>query len=378
MAHHSRFGGSNAARYIACPGSVALLATLPEPPSSAAADEGTWAHAIGAYCLQEKIRFAAKLLHTSLPFGVEVPNGYVGKIVDEDTAAAVQVYLDVVWSEMERHAGAKLFVEHRFSLDIAGCEADEVGGTVDAMIYHPHSGRLVTIDYKHGKGVGVVAEDNAQAKFYTCGAVFSHPDWIIRDIEVVIVQPRQANTDLEPVRRWSMPQYELLEFVDELTTAVAQVKRIDAVGAWMPADFRAGDHCDKTFCHARGTGLCPAYAGRALAALGQDYASVVAVRAQDLPEPKTFDVAELGRLMGALPLIADWLNQVQAYAEALMLSGTAIPGFKVVEKIGRRKFVAADEEVAGYAEMLFGLDPDQVRPRKLATLTECEKLLKKD
>jgi hypothetical protein len=72
----------------------------------------------------------------------------------------------------------------------------------------------------------------------------------------------------------------------------------------------------------------------------------------------------------------DWLNQVQQYAEGVMLSGVQIPGFKVVEKIGRRKWVSADEDVASYAELMFGLEADVVRPRKLATLTEVEKQLK--
>lgn len=375
MAQHSRFGGSAAERYLVCRGSVPLLATLPQPPSNLS-DEGTWAHAIAAYCLTEKVRFAEKLLHTSLPFGVEVPEGYHGKIIDKETADAVQVFLDVVWTEMERHAGAKLFVEHRFELDLSGCTLGEVGGTCDALIYHPHSGRVVSIDYKHGVGQAVDAENNAQPKFYACGAVFSNPGWVVREVEVIIVQPRSWQADLDPVRRWTMPTYELLEFVGELEHAIAHVKRIESVGAWMPADFVAGPHCDKTFCDARGTGACPAWVGKATGALGKSYEEVLNTRAADLPDPKGLDTAELGRLMQALPIISTWLNQVQQYAEGVMLSGVQIPGFKVVEKIGRRKWVSADEDVASYAELMFGLEADVVRPRKLATLTEVEKQLK--
>jgi hypothetical protein len=372
MAQHSRFGGSAAARFMACPGSVALLEGIPDP-GSAAADEGTWAHAIGAYCLQQKIRFAEKLLHTSLPFGVEVPNDYHGKIVDVDTAAAVQVYLDAVWAEMELHAGGKLLVEQGFVLDIDGCDPGEVFGTNDALVYHPHAARLVVFDYKHGRGMGVDVEDNAQLKFYAAGAVFSQA-WPVKTVELVIVQPRLANSDADPVKRWTMPTYELVEFLDELSTAINRAKR--AMAGPMPPDFKAGLHCDKSFCNARGTGLCPAYTGRALEALKQDYASVVEVKASALPDPKTFDAEGLGKLLQALPVWVDWLNQVQQYAEGVMLSGVQIPGFKVVEKIGRRKWVSADEDVASYAELMFGLEADVVRPRKLATLTEVEKQLK--
>ena len=45
MSNHSKIvGGSTAKRVIACPGSVALSATMPPKPSSKYADEGTLLH----------------------------------------------------------------------------------------------------------------------------------------------------------------------------------------------------------------------------------------------------------------------------------------------------------------------------------------------
>jgi hypothetical protein len=363
---HSKFGGSVAARYMACPGSVTLVSTLPNP-SSAAADEGTWAHAIGAYCLEQDIRDARMLVHQSLPFGVEVPDGYFGKIVDSDTATAVNVYLDAVFAELDKTDDAELYIEEGFELNV-DCAPGEVFGTNDAMVYHPSLRRLVVFDYKHGRGVSVVAEENAQLQFYAAGAVFGR-DWEVSELELVIVQPRAAGDGLDPVRAWPMPVFQLLEFLGDVQDAIAKAKAPDA-------PFVAGVHCDKTFCPARGTGSCPAYTGRALEAAKVDYADVVGFKPSEAPDPKSFDAEALGQLLAALPLFTDWLNQVQQYAEALMLSGVEIPGFKVVDKLGRRKWVAGDEEVAGHASMLFDVPDDVMRPRKLVTLTEAEKVLK--
>jgi hypothetical protein len=44
MQHSKIVGGSTAKRVIACPGSVALVDTMPPQPSSSYADEGTLLH----------------------------------------------------------------------------------------------------------------------------------------------------------------------------------------------------------------------------------------------------------------------------------------------------------------------------------------------
>ena len=54
MAAHAKLSPSAASRWINCPGSVALCATLPKPPSTFYADEGTSAHALAEKCILEK------------------------------------------------------------------------------------------------------------------------------------------------------------------------------------------------------------------------------------------------------------------------------------------------------------------------------------
>ena len=58
------------------------------------------------------------------------------------------------------------------------------------------------------------------------------------------------------------------------------------------------------------------------------------------------------------------------------MAGQAVPGWKVVEKVGRRRWVDNDSEIATYLEMTYGLEADDIRPRKLRTITDIEKQLK--
>ena len=52
MTAHAKLGASSAARWLACPPSVALSATMPDTASSYAA-EGTLAHALGELALRK-------------------------------------------------------------------------------------------------------------------------------------------------------------------------------------------------------------------------------------------------------------------------------------------------------------------------------------
>lgn len=382
MALHSRFGGSSASRWLNCAGSVALLATVPVKPSSAAADEGTWAHAICAYCLEHDIRDASVWEHQALPTH-DVPAAYSGRIVGSvpGTIEAIQVYLDAVYAELARTPDAELYVEQGFKLDVATADADEVFGTNDAMVYHPSTGRLVVFDYKHGVGISVDAEDNAQLKFYAAGAVFSNPTWTLSELVLVIVQPRARDVGEEKgVKAWTMQTTDLLEFLGDVETAVGRAKRVEhlmATGQEDPGTFPTlvpGPWCKKTFCDA--AAICPAREQAILREAQLDFKDITMVTTADLPDPKTFDTARLGQILAAGQLLSDWLGQIEEYVEALLLAGTPVEGWKVVEKIGRRKFVAADEDIVAHVDMLFDIPEDNVRPRKLTTLTDIEKQMK--
>jgi hypothetical protein len=388
---HSRFGGSKADKWMSCVGSTALCDTVPSLAAGALAKEGSAAHALAALCLSQDCH----------------PRDYLGLWwqgedvfleataevqVTEEMCDAVVVYLNAVAHEQARTKDAELYVEQRFVLDVASADPGEVFGSNDAMVYHPSTGRLVVFDYKHGVGVSVSAEDNAQLKFYATGAVWSKPDWRIAELELVIVQPRSRDLQFLPddadrearlgIKRWPMNPLDLMDFQADVEDAIARAKSVSGppwTATYKPGEgmssavFTTGSHCK--WCDA--AAVCPQKQRQILDQAKLDFADIGEIKsASDLPDVKAFDVSHLGDMLKSAQLLNDWLNQIQQFVEALVLSGTPVPGWKAVEKIGRAKWVSADEDVAAYVEMLFGIEADAIRPRKLTTITEAEKLLK--
>lgn len=379
---HSDFGGSVIGRVIACPGSVALVKSVPERHSSAYADEGTFAHALAEECLSQR------LFDASQKIGDEVwsPKLASRKAVTTEMAAAVQVYLDAVQEEMNRSPDPVLLIEERFTLPISTAEEGEVFGANDALVYHPSLGRLVVFDYKHGAGVSVSVEDSPQLKFYAAGAALSHPEWSIAELELVIVQPRARDADqydVPGVKPWPMDTFELIEFVGTVEQAVARAKDIELLPAkttdtlvdesgaeWKP--YAAGEHC--RWCDA--AAVCPVKQQEVVASIGLDFHDVAGISPKALPEPKDMDTARIAALLQGLDVLTAWANQVRDFAYNCLVQGVAIPGYKLVDKQGRRKWIDAEGDIAAYVEMVYGVEADDIFPRKLVTITEAERLVK--
>ena len=353
---HSRFGGSVIARVIACPGSVALCATVPNF-SSDYAKEGTRAHVLAEHMLKRQEVDASQYIGMTV-----FPENDRDEIpITKDMADAVQVYVDTVATDYDAlPEDAELYVEQRFTLDISTAEPGEVFGSNDAMLYSPTARKLIIYDYKHGAGVPVEAVGNKQLKFYALGAINDHPDWALESVECVIVQPRTQGAEDGGVKRWSVDVVDLFGFIGEIEEAVRLAKS-------GKGGLSTGSHC--RWCPAKA--LCPQQQAEAL----QAFDGVANPDASDLPEPSKLDAARISEILIGGAKLMDWYQEVQKFAEAFLVSGGEVPGFKLVNKIGRRKWVESDEEIGAYLSM-FGLDEDTTRPRKLITLTEAEKLLK--
>jgi len=360
---HSDFGGSVIGRVIACPGSVPLCNSVPERLSSSYADEGTFAHALG----EKHLRAGNFDAQQSIGDEIESDKLASKKVVTTEMAAAVQVYLDAVQAEMVKTEDAILLIEERFTLPISSAEEGEVFGANDALVYHPSTGRMVVFDYKHGQGVSVSAEDNKQLKFYAAGAALSHPDWPIAELVLVIVQPRARDADeqeIAGVKPWPMDTFELLEFVAEVEQAVAHAKEQPTLAA--------GSHC--RWCAA--ASVCPAKKEEVIASIGLDFHDIEDIAAKALPLPKEMSTDKIAALLRGLDTLTAWANQVRDYAYGLLEQGVAVPGFKLVDKVGHRKWIDNEAEIAAYLEMVYGVEGEDVMPRKLVTITEATRLVK--
>jgi len=348
-----------------CPGSVALCATVPALPSSSYAQEGTTAHAVGEYALRNGYENAA-MAAGDMPLE--------GMIVDREMCDAVQVYLDAVYAEMGSAPDTELYVEQSFTFP--GMNG-EVFGRNDAIVYTPSRKRLVVFDYKHGVGVSVSADDNAQLKFYAAGAVLANPTWQVAEIVLVIVQPRARDAeDVGAVKPWEMDVLEVIDFSAEIERAVVEANNIGrAFGAAYDTGYglKPGSWC--RWCDA--AAICPAREQQAIDAMGVAFADITQVDVTALDEPANLDVERISQVLKGIDILNSWANQVREFAEAQMIAGNlTIPGWKVVQKIGRAKWIDSDQEVAAYLDMLFGLAADDVTPRKLATIGAVEKMMK--
>lgn len=367
MSEHSRFGGSSASRWLHCAGSTALIAAAPRAPSSKYADEGTLAHDFAAWALSEGERDIVQ--HVGMTLDAEV--GAIA--LTDEMARAVQIYLDAVWAEHDRHPGAYLFVEERFEFVMEAAVPGEVFGRNDAMVYHPKAGRLVVFDYKHGAGVFVSEDNNEQLKFYAAGAVFSHDDWTVREVVTTIVQPRIH--DAEPVREWKFELTELLEFKQQCEEAIELSELVGRHGPPHVSNFRVGSWC--RWCDA--APFCPAKAKQVLYALDfhpEQQPDIVDMNAEHLTDPKAMDTERLAKIVAGLAVLNAWANQCQQILEGLVLAGIPVPGWKAVDKVGRSKWIEDEEVIAGELEFTYGIDEALVRPKKLTTISDVEKLMK--
>lgn len=360
MTVHLTFGGSTAHRWLRCPGSVQLIATLPPQPENEYMAEGTRAHAL--------LEGAVRSRSTDVMAFVGERGEPHWPPYTEDDCTAVQVALDYVNEMLDRHPDAIFWTERHVVLP----QIADVGGTADILIYIPSLKHLHVIDYKHGRGSYVVADGNPQLQLYAACALFSMPELAVSAVYATIVQPRCQIG--EPIRTAVYGPAELITFVDDVEAAVAAARTAEPPLVpgpeqckWCPAAH---------ICPAvRNAGIAPVDTGLAVPPgtgytppMGDD----VLVR---LPAPGTCrDPQALALTLEAGLVLRNWLDAIEDQAFNLAKGGQTIPGFKLVEKRATRKW--ADEDHAEYAAKELGLPSDTYAPRKLLSVAQMEKALK--
>ena len=357
-APHALLGASSAHRWWACPGSAWAEAVSPKTSSEAAA-LGTSAHRLAELCLTSD-QDAAEYIERTVE----------GNEVDEDMASAVQVYLD--WVRTNCVPGDIVMLEQKFSLaKMASSDVlkRNMFGTADLVRYRPTTKHLLVADYKHGAGVFVEAAGNPQPRYYGLGAMLSLPeDMPVTDITIAIVQPRAKHTG-EFIRTEDISAFELMEWAADLLDAAE--KAID------PASPKhAGDHCQ--FC--KFADQCEELRRRAKAVARLEFDNIETLPAVvdgDIletepvpPEPHTLTPDQISKVLGQTEVVKLWIKAVERYALASLQAGDKIPGWKLVETMGHRKWKNPDEAMLEL--MSSGLSDDQLFTKKLKTLPQVE------
>ena len=355
---HSSIGASSASRWMACPASVALCATIKgEDTSSFYAAEGTVAHEMGELCLKQGLN-AIDFADTT--FRTECEGKDTEFEPDEEMVEAVQLYVDTV---REIHAGledSELLIEQGFNLDHIH---KGLFGTNDACVIQMY-GKLVVIDYKHGKGLAVDVKDNKQLKYYGSGAGFEL-DYIFTEVELVIVQPRAFHKD-GPVRRYTLSTDELLTWNEELGEAARETENPDA-------KFARGEHC--RWCKARGE--CTFSKKEIEEEIMEAFAENSEVVA--LADPSEIQAKDMA---GALDLAykieegAKWAKAVKSHALALAERGMEFEGF--VLSTGRKGNKTFNDPKAAVKKFEKEFGDEIYAPQKLKTVTQLIKVVGED
>lgn len=296
MANHSRIvGGSTAKRVIACPGSVALVDKMPPKPSSKYADEGTLLHDVIAKILDSDNAQPEDFL------GMQYEDVVLTEdLIERKLRPALAAFDELCGKEEMTYAVESVVDFGDFLPDVFG----------SADILSRIGNRAYVVDWKFGDGVPVAAEENYQLMFYAAAAMRTDKTrWVFdgcEDVELVIIQPPS-------MKRWVTTVERIKQFEAELFAAVNVALKPDA-------PLTAGDHC--RWCAAKP--VCPVMTGAVDRALKEQL---------DL-----MPVDQIAHYLNQLPMIENFLKELQQLAHGLIEEGKAIPGWKLVNKRATRQW----------------------------------------
>ena len=374
MAAHAMLSPSSAARWIPCPGSVALSRDIKDT-SSSFADEGTAAHELAAKCLIDGSSTQDRI-------GLVIPVNGTDYTVDADMADYVGGYVKRI-RDLVDSLGGELLVEQR--LDISGITGEEdAGGTSDAVILLDDE--IIIVDLKYGQGVQVDAEDNPQLGIYALAAIEKYDILgAVERVRMIIDQPRKHHYS-EAV----MPVEELQAFKATVQEAAmrcgAALRFYDNYKELHDKYLNPGEKQCK-FCPAKAT--CPKLRDAVTtevwgttAATADDFdnldalSDMLTVAVEQVEGGYGGDIEEwLGAAMSKVGLVEDWCKAIRAEVERRLLAGVAIPGHKLVEgRRGARAWANAEEVEATLKAMR--LKVEQMYDLKLISPTTAEKLAK--
>jgi len=333
MSSHAKLSASSSHRWMNCTKSVELCSQY-EDTTSSYAEEGREAHLLGEYKIKHALGLPAENPVGSLKFYNEEMDScttdyavYIFELLDE----AYRACTDPAW-----------YLEQR--VDFSDY-APEGFGTCDTIIVA--DGTLHIVDYKHGAGVLVEAEENSQLMLYGLGALRMFDGiYNIEKVSMTIFQPRRNS-----VTTYELTPEALYKWADEVLKPAAELA---FAGEGV---FKAGDWCQ--FCKAKAQCRARAKANMELAAY-------------DFEEPALLDDDEIAEILIKVDGLVSWASDIKDFALAEALKGKQYDGWKIVAGRSNRKYT--NETAVAETVKATGADPYE---HKVLGITAMEKKLGK-
>ena len=328
---HALLSASSSHRWLNCPPSARLCENYDDKGSDFAA-EGTDAHALCEYKLKKALGIPDENPTANLSW-------YSAEM--EDCANGYAAFVTELVEDAKKSCpDPVVLIEQR--LDYSKYVAEGFG-TSDCVIIA--DGTLHIVDYKHGRGVLVEAEDNPQMKLYAIGALeLFDCIYDISTVSVTIYQPRRSN-----VSTFTVPKEELYNWADNVLIPIAELA-FEGGG-----EYRCGEWCQ--FCKAKADCRKRAEANMELAKY-------------EFRQPPLLTDEEVEDILGKLDGLTFWANDIRDYALRAAISGKKWTGFKLVEGRSNRRYT--DENAVIAAVQNAGFDPYE---HKLLGVTAMTSLL---
>ena len=333
MGKHAILSASSANRWLHCPPSARLCESYDDKGSDYAA-EGTDAHALCEYKLRKALGMEATAPTENL--------SWYNSEMEECAAGYAAYVLEQVEAAKQTCADPVVLIEQRvdFSRWVQGGF-----GTADCIIIA--DGTLQIIDYKHGLGVLVSAEENPQMECYGLGALELFDGiYDIDSLRMTIYQPRRDN-----VSTYELSKDELYRWADEVLKPTAELAFAG------DGNFLCGEWCG--FCKAKHDCRARAEANLALARY-------------DFKLPPLLTDEEVEDILSRADGLVSWAADIKEYALRQALSGKKWNGWKLVEGRSNRRYT--NEALVASAVESIGFDPYE---HKVLGVTAMQKLLGK-
>lgn len=327
-AKHAKYSPSQLSRIIACPGSVFMSEGIEQLPTSPYAAEGTMLH---SYMEQYIDSNTMPDVRTDYKVLLERCMDYLTSIRDNNSAIFTEMYMT------------------------SAVETD-VAGTADVVLINPTTSAAHIIDWKFGGGVHVAVLDNPQFLAYAWLLLEKFPS--INQMTVHVAQPRLDNFDYQTVTR---------EYIDNwyksvLSPALRTAERIDN-----PVLRPSLDAC--RWC--RANAVCPARHAQVNQQAAEAFAMYADIEAQRVDHKKIAEFyAKIPSLESAIKAVKDYVR-----AQCYLKGAEAIPGYKVVQGRGSRKWSVSSDRVIQFMEQK-GIDTGELFDVDLKSVAAIEKLVK--